>query len=401
MDFLETAIILIPSLTGMAVSVYDGDRKPLEEFEEKYCFLPKLQKLYTAEGLQDFLDKGSGAVIYEIEDCLDSFLIAFSIGKKWILLGPYVEEEWKEISARSLLGKLGFPQAYMAPYKSYRCQLPVSCREQAMRTVLLFLEHMGEGEAGREVKAIRESRENPDSSMSFSDKYESSSIVSRRYHLEECFMKAVSCGETEKALAILGELKAVCADLRFMSSDLRDQIVGAGIVRTIVRMGAKMAGLSPVLIDSISQEYAQRMQHTASAEKLDSLTTRLVEHFCREVRKEQKNRCSSCVKKAIEYMEINLSRPITIAELSKAAGINQTRFVKLFSQETGMTMKQYMARKRCDLAAELLLESRMSVQEIGAYVGYADNNYFSKVFKANKGAAPQEYRKAHWMSGAI
>ena len=29
MDFLEAAVILIPSLTGMAVNVYDGDLKIL------------------------------------------------------------------------------------------------------------------------------------------------------------------------------------------------------------------------------------------------------------------------------------------------------------------------------------------------------------------------------------
>ena len=64
-----------------------------------------------------------------------------------------------------------------------------------------------------------------------------------------------------------------------------------------------------------------------------------------------------------------------------------------------MTMKQYLAWKRCELAAELLLESRMSIQEISAYVGYPDNNYFSKVFKANKKLSPLDYRKRHWPVG--
>lgn len=60
-----------------------------------------------------------------------------------------------------------------------------------------------------------------------------------------------------------------------------------------------------------------------------------------------------------------------------------------------MTVKQYMAKKRCEVAAELLLDSKLSVQQVGAYVGYADNNYFSKVFKANMGASPQDYRKKY------
>ncbi len=396
MDFLESAVILIPSLTGMGVRVYSGEMKVLEQFEEQYCFSEGLQRLYTAKGLRDFLEKGAEEIIYEITEPMESHLIIFHTEGAWILLGPYVEEGWKDNSARQLLGRLGISQAHTASYKNYRCQLPISGREQAMRAVMLLLEHTGDGGTGRMVKAVNESRQAPDISLPFSDKYESSSVVNRRYHLEECFIKAVSCGETEKALGILEEIQMVCTDLRFMSADLRDQIVGAGIVRTLTRMGAKMAGMSPVLIDSISQEYAQRMQHTASAEKLSDLTAQLVERFCREVLKEQKEHYSMYVKKAVEYMDINLSRPVTVAELSAAAGINQQQLVKLFIRETGMTMKQYLAKKRSDLAAELLLESRMSVQEIGAYVGYGDNNYFSKVFKANIGVSPKEYRRMYW-----
>ena len=50
-----------------------------------------------------------------------------------------------------------------------------------------------------------------------------------------------------------------------MSENMKDQIAGAAIVRTVIRMGAERGGLAPVVIDSISQEYAQQMQHTVSA----------------------------------------------------------------------------------------------------------------------------------------
>ena len=60
MDFLEAAVILIPSLTGMAVTVYDGDRRVLEQFEEQFCFSGELQRLLTAKELQNFLEESSG-----------------------------------------------------------------------------------------------------------------------------------------------------------------------------------------------------------------------------------------------------------------------------------------------------------------------------------------------------
>ena len=90
---------------------------------------------------------------------------------------------------------------------------------------------------------------------------------------------------------------------------------------------------------------------------------------------------SPCVRRAVDYMEANLSRRMTVAEVARAAGVDRHRLSEAFGRETGMTLKRYLARRRCEIAAELLLDGRFSVQQAAAYVGYADNNYFSKVFK--------------------
>ena len=93
-------------------------------------------------------------------------------------------------------------------------------------------------------------------------------------------------------------------------------------------------------------------------------------------------------------MNLNLSKLLSISDIAEAAGIDKRYLAKRFGQETGMTMKQYLAKKRCEIAAELLMDRELSVQEIAAYVGYPDNNYFSKVFKTNFGSSPQDYRKS-------
>ena len=140
------------------------------------------------------------------------------------------------------------------------------------------------------------------------------------------------------------------------------------------------------------------MQGAVSVRELDSLQAEVVERFCREIRAAQGQGYSAYVQKAIDYIRIHLSEPVTARELSREAGINQQQLVKQFSLETGMTIKQYLAKIRCDTAARLLVDSKLSIQEIGARVGYTDNNYFSKVFKTNLGDSPQNYRKKHWQS---
>ena len=55
MDFLESSSVLVPALTGMALTVCDGGADALSQFEEQNCFSPQLQKIYTAKGLESFL----------------------------------------------------------------------------------------------------------------------------------------------------------------------------------------------------------------------------------------------------------------------------------------------------------------------------------------------------------
>ena len=107
------------------------------------------------------------------------------------------------------------------------------------------------------------------------------------------------------------------------------------------------------------------------------------------------------IQRAVDYMEVNLSRSMTTAEVARETGLGQKSFVVRFRHETGMTVKGYLASRRCDIAAGLLIDSRASIQEVAAYVGYSDNNYFSKVFKANIGLTPQAYRGIHQAPGCL
>lgn len=394
MDFLESAAVLIPALTGIEVTRYNGAPGILAGFEERYCFSPQLQRIYSTAGLEAFLKGSLDNVVYDLTEPLGTHLITVRAGEGWALLGPYVEEGWSESAARALLTRLGASEAAVLPYKAYRCKLPIAQREYAVKAAMLVAEHTGGG-AFPQVKPVQIESGGRGRDLTIPDAYHDVSLVNRRYAMEERFIVAISRGETEAAKEFLERSREVFSGIRFLSSELNDQITGAAMLRTLVRMGAKQGGLSAVCIDSISQEYAQKMQHTASKAELDYLLQRLVERFCAEVQALRESRYSPCVRRAMDYMAVNLSQPLTMAEVARAAGLDRHLLSRSFGEETGMTVKQYLARRRCEIAAELLQIGGTSVQEVAAYVGYPDNNYFSKVFKAHLGVSPQSYQREH------
>lgn len=393
MDFLESSAVLVPVLTGMALTIYHGEPDALCGFECRYCFSPQLQTIYTAQGLQTFFQKGAEDRIYDVSEPMGTRLAALKAGGQWLLLGPYVETGWSVQAARLLLAGQGASEAALPMYKAYRCKLPIVRQELAVRTAFVLAENMGSG--ARTVENIRMGAEGKNAVLTFSERYADAEEVNCRYQLEDRLVEAVSEGDAGKAHRAWRENNKFLSGLRFMSDSRQDQLAGAAIMRTLLRMGAKKGGLSPVLIDSISQEYAQRMKHACSREELEGLIVEMNGRMCEEVRERRRTGLSPAVRRALDYMEINLSKPMTTDEIARASGEKKRNFVCRFARETGMTVKAYLAAMRCNIAARLLADGDASIQEIAAYVGYTDNNYFSKVFRENFGMTPQAYRVSH------
>ena len=152
MDFFESAMIFVPSLTGMDMTLYGGMPNVLNQFEKRRCFSPELQQIYTQEGLADFLQNASKMFIYNIVEVMGTHLIITPVKENWFLLGPFVEEGWNERTARLLLTALGASEAFMPLYQAYRCKLPIVQQDYALKTALLLAEHSGS--TARTVKTI-------------------------------------------------------------------------------------------------------------------------------------------------------------------------------------------------------------------------------------------------------
>ena len=92
-------------------------------------------------------------------------------------------------------------------------------------------------------------------------------------------------------------------------------------------------------------------------------------------------------------MDYNFGRDITIQEIAKTLHIDSAYLTRKFIQNYGVAPKEYLMAKRIKNAKRLLMESDASIKEIAASVGYADQLYFSRIFKKNEGLSPLEYRK--------
>lgn len=86
------------------------------------------------------------------------------------------------------------------------------------------------------------------------------------------------------------------------------------------------------------------------------------------------------VKKAMTYIRKNISKPLTLDEISGYAGVSKYHLSREFKAFTGKTIVQTVNLIRCT-EAKRLMESGMSVSAAAAACGFENLSYFSRTFK--------------------
>ncbi|MFH5810245.1 helix-turn-helix transcriptional regulator [Companilactobacillus sp. FL22-1] len=95
---------------------------------------------------------------------------------------------------------------------------------------------------------------------------------------------------------------------------------------------------------------------------------------------------------AIEYIDNNLNKRLTLDQVSSKVYLSDYYFSKLFKRETGLSFSVYLNARKIQKAMLLLRESEKSINEISDALGFTRLSYFSQTFKKYTGIAPTKYR---------
>lgn len=104
---------------------------------------------------------------------------------------------------------------------------------------------------------------------------------------------------------------------------------------------------------------------------------------------------SELVSRAIQYMEANFFRAVTLEQLAATLYCSPRHFSRLFKSETGKSPIEYLIHLRIARSKQLLVNTEATLQEIAERIGQPDSYYFSKMFKKYAGISPLRYRKEH------
>lgn len=95
----------------------------------------------------------------------------------------------------------------------------------------------------------------------------------------------------------------------------------------------------------------------------------------------------------VSFIDARLSKKISISDIGSSVGLGRTRLAEVFREKQGMTIIEYVNKRRVEEASELLRTTDMPVIDIALETGFNDVSNFNRTFKKIAGMSPSAMRK--------
>jgi YesN/AraC family two-component response regulator len=103
---------------------------------------------------------------------------------------------------------------------------------------------------------------------------------------------------------------------------------------------------------------------------------------------------SDKIKKVYDYIQQNFTKTITLNEISELVNMSPVSFNRFMKNRTGKTFITYVNDTRISFATRWLLETDLSIGEIGFKCGFNNIANFNRLFKKAKNCTPKEFKEA-------
>lgn len=104
---------------------------------------------------------------------------------------------------------------------------------------------------------------------------------------------------------------------------------------------------------------------------------------------------------ALEYMNQNFHRNITLSEVSKLVNMTDVSFSRFFKSKTGINFIDSLLELRLGQASRLLIDTTDSISEVAYDCGFNNISNFNRLFKKKKGCTPKEFRESYSVGNRV
>jgi AraC family transcriptional regulator len=150
-------------------------------------------------------------------------------------------------------------------------------------------------------------------------------------------------------------------------------------------------GATRHLVRRIAQELRLRQQGASLI--VEGLLFELLGTLVRKRGLEQTHRSDGRLRSALDYLEANYRRRLSVAEVAGQCGIHPSYLAELFRVRYATSIGEWVRNRRLDFVRDALRNPAMPISRIAIKAGFADQSHLTRLFRARFGVTPAEYRR--------
>lgn len=217
--------------------------------------------------------------------------------------------------------------------------------------------------------------------------------IESMYTNENLYLQIITDGDIDGLSKLIGNLKSNMKFKLRSNNTLRDMKNYGFTLNSLSRKAAERGFVHPFYINEASTKLAIRIENAASENELFTIFKEIPSVYCKIVREKSLKEYSLLIRKAINYINLNLNSNLTLSSIANNIVVNPNYLSSKFNKEVHESIASFINRRRIEESLKLMKNTSLSITAISEQVGFNDVNYFSKVFKKLLGISPSEYRK--------
>lgn len=213
------------------------------------------------------------------------------------------------------------------------------------------------------------------------------------YAAEQELFKMIEDGNINYAHAMNNAaLKATFGDAKYQDPQQKNHAVAVTFITLSIRAAIR-GGLPPATAYAVGDYYESAVAGCTSMTEQKHILDTMFHDFVLRVHKCKENAgISKPIQVCCDYIDIHIYEKIELETLAATVGYTKYYLTRKFKSELGVSIWDYVNKRKVEQAKILLTNPEYTIQEISDMLGYCSRSYFSEVFQTHTGSWPSDYR---------